>query len=53
MMSLEARGVLKNKFKEPFRRRRPWQVDWSEDGNVKFNDPTKPYNDKMYEREPD
>ena len=53
MMSLEARGVLKNKFKEPFRRRRPWQVDWSEDGNVKFNDPTKPYNDEMYEREPD
>lgn len=30
MMSLEARGVLKNKFKQPFRRRRPWQVDWSD-----------------------
>lgn len=38
MMSLEARGVLKNQFKEPFRRRRPWQVDWSEDGNEKYLD---------------
>ncbi len=28
MISLEARGVLKNKFKTPFRRRKPWQVDW-------------------------
>ena len=28
MMSLEARGVLKNKFKEKFRRRAPWTVDW-------------------------
>ena len=36
MISLEARGVLENKFKEKFRRRRPWQVDWSEDGNVNF-----------------
>jgi hypothetical protein len=36
MISLEARGVLENKFKEQFRRRRPWQVDWSEDGNVNF-----------------
>lgn len=36
MMSLEARGVLKNTFKEPFRRRRPWQVDWS----VEEDDPT-------------
>ena len=36
MMSLEARGVLQNKFKEPFRRRRPWQVDWSENGNINF-----------------
>ncbi len=36
MMSLEARGVLKNQSKTPFRRRRPWQVDWSEDGNIKY-----------------
>jgi len=30
MISLEQRGVLKNKFKAPFRRRKPWTVDWSE-----------------------
>ena len=36
MISLEARGVLKNQFKEKFRRRRPWQVDWSEGGNMTF-----------------
>jgi ferredoxin len=29
MISLEARGVLKNKFKTKFRRRKPWTVDWS------------------------
>jgi hypothetical protein len=30
MMSLESRGVLENKFKTEFRRRKPWTVDWSE-----------------------
>lgn len=37
MISLEARGVLKNKFQQPFRRRKPWQVDWtsSEDANIR------------------
>jgi ferredoxin len=30
MMALEARGVLENKFHQPFRRRRPWRVDWDE-----------------------
>lgn len=29
LASLEARGVLKNKMKKPFRRRKPWRVDWS------------------------
>jgi hypothetical protein len=29
MISLESRGVLKNKFKDKFRRRKPWSVDWS------------------------
>ncbi len=29
MMSMERRGVLKNRFHEPFRRREPWSVDWS------------------------
>ena len=39
MMSMEARGVVKNKFHTPFRRRRPWQVDWSEQGNINFLNP--------------
>lgn len=30
MISLENRGVLQNQFKEKFRRRKPWTVDWSE-----------------------
>ena len=29
MISLEKRDVLQNKFKEKFRRRQPWSVDWS------------------------
>jgi epoxyqueuosine reductase len=29
MIHLEKRGVLKNKFEKPFRRRKPWLVDWS------------------------
>lgn len=29
MISLESRGVLKNKFEKPFRREKPWLVDWS------------------------
>ena len=30
MMSLEARDVLENKFKNSFRRRPAWQIDWDE-----------------------
>ncbi len=30
MISLEARGVLKNKFHKPFRRKKLWSVDWSD-----------------------
>jgi ferredoxin len=30
MINLEKRGVLENQFKEPFRRRKPWLVDWSQ-----------------------
>ena len=30
MISLGKRGVLKNKFKAEFRRRKPWTVDWSQ-----------------------
>ncbi|NLF93932.1 MAG: hypothetical protein GX564_08590 [Oligosphaeraceae bacterium] len=29
MISLESRGVLQNKFKDKFRRRPTWEVDWS------------------------
>ena len=29
MIALEARGVLKNKFKKKFRRRKQWAVDWN------------------------
>ncbi|MFO7956675.1 MAG: (4Fe-4S)-binding protein [Candidatus Brocadiia bacterium] len=29
MIHLEERGVLENTFKQPFRRRQPWRVDWS------------------------
>ena len=29
MISLENRGVLKNKFENPFRTSKPWRVDWS------------------------
>ncbi len=30
MVSLESRGVLTNKFHAPFRRRKPWSVDWTQ-----------------------
>jgi ferredoxin len=29
MIHLEEKGVLKNRFEKPFRRRKPWLVDWS------------------------
>jgi hypothetical protein len=31
MNSLEKRGVLKNKFENPFRTEKPWRVDWSQE----------------------
>ena len=31
MVSLERRGVLKNKFVNPFRTQKPWSVDWSQE----------------------
>ena len=31
MNSLERRGVLKNKFENPFRTSKPWRIDWSQD----------------------
>ena len=30
MVSLESRGVLKNKFESPFRTKKPWLVDWTD-----------------------
>ena len=35
MISLERRGVLKNKFHSPFRTNKPWRLDWSEEGIAK------------------
>lgn len=32
MINLEKRDVLGNKFDEPFRRRKPWKMDWSDTG---------------------
>ncbi len=44
MISLEKRGVLSNKFRQPFRRRKPWVVNWETqddggDGAVPSPDP--------------
>lgn len=42
MMALEARGVLENKFEKPFRRRKPWRVDWSQEYPDQTADGTAP-----------
>lgn len=40
MVSLEARGLLKNKFENPFRTQKPWQVDWNaEEIKVDYRSP--------------
>ena len=41
MISLEARGVLKNKFVYPFRTKKLWSLDWSEEAIAK--DERAPY----------
>lgn len=41
MVSLEARGVLKNKFEYPFRTKKLWSMDWSPEGIA--NDPPIDY----------
>ena len=41
MISLEARGVLKNKFHSPFRTQKLWSMDWSEEAIA--NDQRSPY----------
>lgn len=44
MISLEKRGVLQNKFKQPFRRRPEWSVDWSKEPNpIDYPWPKEPH----------
>ncbi len=42
MMSLEARKAVGNQFKSPFRRRKPWSVDWTKDAPA-IEDPIADY----------
>ena len=42
MMSLESRGLLQNQFKQKFRRRKPWSVDWSSDPAAATVDSQRP-----------
>ena len=44
MISLESRGVLKNKFHSPFRTEKPWKIDWEQEAPVV--DYTPPYEGK-------
>ena len=44
MISLEKRGVLKNKFHEPFRTKKLWSIDW--DAPIPTVDYTPPYEGK-------
>ena len=48
MISLESRGVLKNKFQHPFRTQKLWSLDWSEEAIAKDQraDYTPPYAQK-------
>lgn len=36
MISLEARGLMQNKFKEPFRTKKLWSVDWTDYEPVEY-----------------
>ncbi|HHW10722.1 MAG TPA: epoxyqueuosine reductase [Firmicutes bacterium] len=42
MISLEKRGVLKNRFVSPFREKEPWRVDWSQPFEPDADDLEKP-----------
>lgn len=46
MINLEKRGVLQNKFKQEFRRRPQWTVDWSDYQETHVQDPD--IKDKRY-----
>lgn len=45
MVSLEKRGLLKNKFENPFRTSKPWKVDWEQEAIAV--DYTPPYEGKV------
>ncbi len=45
MASLEKRGLLKNKFENPFRTGKPWKVDWEQEAIAV--DYTAPYEGKV------
>ena len=53
MISLEARGVLKNKFHYPFRTQKLWSMDWSEEAiaNDQRAEYTPPYAKKNKEED--
>ena len=60
MVSLESRGVLKNKFESPFRTKKPWLVDWTDyqpvaetADPVAGTDPAKQERLKEARKEPD
>lgn len=59
MISLEKRGVLKNKFHTPFRTEKPWKVDWeSEAIEVDYKPPyegktNSPNNKEFFESDTD
>jgi ferredoxin len=40
MINMEARGVVTNRFHEPFRRRAPWRMDWSPETDTR-DDPER------------
>lgn len=52
MVSLESRDVLKNKFKEPFRTKKLWSMDWSEEAIAKDQpaEYTAPYEKRSKEQ---
>ena len=45
MVSREKRGLLKNKFENPFRTSKPWKVDWEQEAIAV--DYTPPYEGKV------
>jgi hypothetical protein len=46
MISMEARGAVKNTFKQKFRRRKPWSIDWSQPAPA-IEHPVAAFNDEQ------